>query len=465
MHQLTHAVSSIAWLENDLFLLAHTPTNFDEGMAPATTYHLITRQNTALTFQKLPEVCGPWGLNRSPPVQFIQRLRDFEPNIRDIVIVSSTASQDIGLFTRSKVPLTSSGPQEKITDVFTTTTMANDSRRAQLPMTEDMSSDTSPIGVALDLSSKSNVPRPLPGEEMDESQGPLPALMILNHEGVLTAWWVVYAESVRHGTHYSGLAVYAGQQQAQPQTQNQMQAQPTVANTGSAFGQSAFGQSSFGSGSSAPSFGAPSKPGGMLRNSSAFGSAGATPGSAFGATSGLGNHASPWASSTPSQSVNSTFAKPAFGESTPPGSGNQPAFGSSGGLGQKASPWGAPPTTTPVATGSTFGQPSGMARPSGAFASSTPAANFGSSTPSSGAAAGGFAGFASGGGFAAAAAAKGGMRMCLSSRRRTLRSLLLWTLDRASVELRKSPLALGRTHSAQETTDLCSLQLGRTKMR
>ena len=406
-YRLIQAVSSIAWLENDLFLLAHTPTNFDEGMAPTTTYHFVTRQKTGLTFQKLPEVCGPWGLNRSPPVQFIQRLRDFEPNLRDLIIVSSTASQDIGLFTRSKVPLTSSSPQEKITDVFTTTTMANDSRRAQLPMTEDMSSDTSPIGVALDLSSTSNVPRPLPGEEMDESQGPLPAVMILNHEGVLTAWWIVYAESIRQGTHYSGLAVYAGQHQSQPQAQNQIQAQPVATTTPSAFGQSAFGQGSTGGASSAPAFGTPSKPGGMLGSGSAFGSGGATSGSAFGAPSGLGNRTSPWGSSTPSQPANPTSGPPAFGSSTPLGGGGQPAFGSTGSLGQKLSPWGASPANTAAATGSTFGQPSEMGKPSGMFGSSTPTANFGSNTTSSGGTSG-FAGFAAAGGFAVAAAAKGG---------------------------------------------------------
>ena len=417
-------VSAILWLENDVFLMAHTPSNSSDGLA--TTYHIMLRNKDTkeITFRKLPEVSGPWGLERSPPFQFMQRLRDFEPSLKDMIIVASTSSTDVGLFTKSSVPLNSETPADQIVDVFTTTAMANDSRRAQLPMSEAMD-DTSPIGMALDLSSKSNVPRPLPGEEMDESQGPLPGLMILNNEGILAAWWVVYADSVRRGTHYSGLVMYAGQQQAQ---QNTSPPPASSASAAPAFGQSAFAQSGFASlgnnlsgsskkpaapafgssgtpGASGPAFGGASSLGG---SGSAFGAttpSGAS-GSAFGGSSILGNRQSPWGSTAggASQTGGSAFGQPSFGSSTPIGTNKtaNTAFGATGGLGQKSSPW----SSTPTTSGSAFGQPPGLGSQTSAFGSTgAPATSGPSLTNTSGS---GFASFANTGGFASMAAKTGG---------------------------------------------------------
>ncbi|KAM0803603.1 hypothetical protein BDR22DRAFT_879336 [Usnea florida] len=291
-------VSSISWLENDLFLVAHTPSSSDDGMIPETTYHLITRQTNpqiSIGFQKLPDPCPPFGLNRSPAFQFMQRLRDYPPNLQDAIVVASTASADIGLVTRSKTPLTNDVPSDKITSVFTTTAMADDSRRAQMPMSKDQS-DTSPIGICFDLSSKDKVVRPLPKEEFDASQGPLPALMVLNNEGVLSSWWVVYADSIRQGTTYPGLV--ATERQASPFTSSNFgKPSSPAAGFGSAFSKPA--TSTFGSTSSPSTFGGPTS------NSPSFGSstpmgtmtggggtgASSTGGAAFGTAGGFGNRA------------------------------------------------------------------------------------------------------------------------------------------------------------------------------
>lgn len=359
---LTFLVSSISWLENDVFLVAHTPSSSDGGMIPETTYHLITRQTKPqiyMVFQKLPDPCPPFGLHRSPAFQFIQRLRDYPPNLQDAIVVASTASVDIGLITRSKTPLTNDVPSEKITSVFTTTAMADDSRRAQMPMSKDQT-DTSPIGVCFDLSSKDKILRPLPKEEFDASQGPLPAVMVLNNEGVLSSWWLVYADSIRLGTTYPGL-VAAGGPQIQQQSQIERQASPfasTVTQTAPTFGLSNFGKQStptagFGSAFSKPA-------------TSAFGST-SSPISSFGT---IGKSQSPFGgpTTTPatSESGGSTFGQPTFGSSTPMGSvmggagrGAIPtggaAFGTAGGLGNRGSVWGTPSSGTAAASGSVFG--------------------------------------------------------------------------------------------------------------
>ena len=387
-------VSSINWLENDLFLTAHTPSSEESGIPPVTTYHIITRAKPpeqGILYQKLPELSPPFGLHRTPAYQFMSRLRDFPPNLTDTIAVASTASTDISLVTRSKSPLTGDSPAEKIVNVFTTT-LVTDSRRAQLPMTEGLA-DTSPIGFAFDLSGKDKVKRPIPGEEYDESPGPVPALMVLNNEGLLATWWLIYAESIRQGTTFPGLAVAGGIQDQH--TQSQPQVSPFAAPSQSpapAFGQASFAKPSTPLGT----FGASAN----TAATTAFGST-STPSSGFGAPSGLGQKQSPWgAPSTTAgiQNSSSAFGQPAFGSSAPIGATTQgTAFGMAGGLGNRPSPWGTPSTGTAAASGSAFGQTAKMGIQNSPFGTATtPSALSSQETASSPSipASGGFASFA-----------------------------------------------------------------------
>ncbi|KAI9810359.1 MAG: hypothetical protein M1827_006326 [Pycnora praestabilis] len=403
-------VSSISWLENHLFLMVHTPTSFDSDTVPSSTFHLVTRQPpSSYGFQKLPDPCPPFGLNRSPPYQFLLRLRDFPPNLQDLLVVSSTGSIDIGLFTRSKAPLTSDLPSEKVTNVFTTTGMADDSRRATLSMTEDMN-DTSPIGVAFDLSSKEKVDRPIPSEEMDDSPTPLPGLMVLNNEGILAAWWIVYSDSIRQNVGYPGLTAVGGSQQQQPKPpslqQNVGQAPPFASSTGPqqpAFGQSAFSNSSPSAGTFGGSFAKPAVP--------AFGTTsapGASSTGAFGAPSGFGSRSSPWGGSSGSTVVPKSGAA-AFGSTTPIGGASQGAsFGAAGGMGIRPSPWGTPASSLASPTaGSTFGQASTPGAKTTSSLGGAPAGSFGNSNSNTAFSPSGFGEYAKSGGFAAAAAQGG----------------------------------------------------------
>ena len=383
-------VSSISWLENNLFLVGHTPTTFDTDTIPATVFHLITRQPSqtpSCAYQKIPEPCLPFGLNRSPPHHFVQRLKDFPPDLQDLIVVSSTGSTDVGLFTRSKTALANGFSAEKVIGVFTTTTMAEDSRRAQLPMTEDLS-DTSPIGLALDLSSKEKVSRPLPKEEMEQSSTPLPAIMILNNDGVLCSWWIVYADSIRQGTTYPGL-VAAGSDQSPAQNTVNRQQSPfggAIIQAAPTSSPSPFVAPNPFSKAPTPAFGTTSAPG------SASG--------AFGASQALGKPQSPWAissSATPAlESGNPAFGMPALGAPGAMGGASTPSFGSTGGIGNRASPWGAPQFGSSTVPGSAFGRPStlGMGAPAAnPFGTKTqPEASMPTST-------GGFASFAKAPGF------------------------------------------------------------------
>ncbi|KAI4107346.1 MAG: hypothetical protein L6R37_001707 [Teloschistes peruensis] len=373
-------VSALLWLETNVFLVAHTPSTTDDQMIPTTAFHVVTRQpqlQPSYTYQALPEPASPFGMKRLPPQHFLQRLRNFPPNLVDLIIVSCTASADVGLFSRADTPLTSDLEAEQITKVFTTTTMANDTRRAQLPVGHN-ADDTSPIGMVLDLSATEKVPRPLPNEEMDESPGPLPALMILNNEGLLTTWWIVYTESIRQGMSYPGLVAVGGTQPQLPA----MKGATTFATSG------------------------PQNSDGLAKPAApSFGSTGGN--SMFGTSSALGSKPSPWGSGTAtgslSQGMGPSFGKPAFGSSTPLNASlGGAAFGASGGLGNRPSPWGAPSPANQTG-GSMFGHTGSLGNGGGStFGSQN--ANLTSSTQTSG----GFASFAGGPGFAAAAAQQGG---------------------------------------------------------
>ena len=149
----------------------------------------------------------PFGSDKTPH-HTAARLKDFPPSLQDLLIFSSTATPDIGLMSRSKTPLSTDVDADKITNVFTTTELADDSKRATLPMGETLDSGL-PVGTALDLSSKDPVYKPIPSDEMEQSPGPLPGYWVLNDEGVLSAWWVIYNDSIRAGTTYPHLAAAA----------------------------------------------------------------------------------------------------------------------------------------------------------------------------------------------------------------------------------------------------------------
>lgn len=386
-------VLSISWLENDIFLTAHTSSLADPNAPVSIKFHLISRNPQAPTsflFQKLPEVCSSFGSNRLPPFCSMQRLKDFPPNIQDLIIVVSTASADVGLFTRAKAPLSNEFDMQKVTNTFTATSIADDARRASLPIqTSGEGADTSSIGVALDLSSNEKVKRPLPQEEYDETSGPLPGLMVLNEEGILSSWWVVYADSIRQNTAYPGLVNETGQQ-SQLSVPRQESSFARIDSTSTPFNQSPFGGNAAGSG---PGIGM-SKP--------------AAPGfgvSASGTSLGPGKSQSPWgagltASLAPQNSTTAfgqtAFGVPAFGL---PSTVQGPAFGTSGGIGNRVSPWSTQSVGSASASGSVFGQTGGLG--SGALRGSGAVPVFGANT-------GGFATFANGPGFAEAAAQGGG---------------------------------------------------------
>ncbi|KAK8049544.1 nucleoporin [Apiospora phragmitis] len=375
---LKDQVSCVAWSTKGKQLVA--------GLGDGTIQQMTPTGDLKATIPKPPS------LNESFFVSFLAWIPD--PNLQDLLVVSSTATPDIGLMSRSKTPLTSEMDAAKITGVFTTTELADDSKRATLPMGESLDSGL-PVGAALDLSSKEPVYKPIPTDEMEQSAGPLPGYWVLNDEGVLSAWWIIYNESIRAGTTYRNLVAAEASAPAA--------AQPAQSN--------AFGASSTSSGIQAqPNTSSPFG----AANASAFGAPSSLSKPAFGGPSALRAKSSPWSS----QSASSSTGGAAFGSSS---FGGQPAasapkfgtpsFGQQSGIGAKVSPWATASTATNTPA---FGQ-SGSAN--AGIGSATSAAPFGS-TAGTAKPSGGFASFANQGGFAALSnsGAKSGTSIFASSK-------------------------------------------------
>lgn len=341
------ALTNIYWLENLDYITIHTHLPNPNGEPnDELVCHLVHREKETgnCSYHAFGDPTFSRSDDRLPPNISIERLRDWPPNMDDMLFLTSSIASDIGMLTRSKVPLDPDNiDPEKIKHIYTVTTPMEEGRRAALPATVGSDEDFSPcaIGQALDLSVTEKVLRPIPSQTdiMEESPTPLPALYVLNNEGVLAVWYVIYNSAVLDGVAYPGMTKLGGSATDPPQASNMFGG----ANNTTPAPQTA----------PAPAPAPARKPAQPL-----FGQSSA-PG--FGGTSALGKMQSPWgappAASSPgaAQPVFGQNSKPAFGGSSaaPPAvsspgaaapSFGKPSFGSgfgqTGGMGAKASPWG-----------------------------------------------------------------------------------------------------------------------------
>ncbi|KAI5848683.1 hypothetical protein DFP73DRAFT_583342 [Morchella snyderi] len=381
-----HFISSIVWLENHIFITTHTPVPA-EPQNNDSLFHVLVRTGSSFTYTRLPDPVPPYGLDsRTPPYFFHALIKQYAPSLKDMIIFSNTCSSDIGLVSRFSTAVAGEPPAPA--DAWITSSIGDDTRRAQLPLSGTNFEDTSVMGMALDLSNKENVKRPVGGEEIEESPGPLPILMVLNHEGLLCAWHVIYNDAMEQREKYTGMMVYPPQDQQQQQQQQQQPPRPgtpprtsfaaAAPTTGASSPFGAFasksGPSTFGNPATArPAFGAPSF--GTPSMSSPFAGAASaqTSGSTFGQPSALGA-SSPFAKAG---AMGSTTSGSAFGQTSALGQTSGTAFGQPSVLGGTSSPF-AKAAASGTTSGSAFGQPSALGGSPSPFAN---AASIGPATP------------------------------------------------------------------------------------
>ncbi|KAH8704878.1 putative nuclear pore complex subunit Nup159 [Talaromyces proteolyticus] len=381
-------VSSLSWLENDTFFSVYTPNQTEDeyGSTPSSHFYIIQRRkNAPFLFQKLPEICQPYGLKRTPAYHFISRFSNYGPGLQCALVVSSTAANDLGLITKATPPLKDA--DESTAEIFTSTFVLDDIKQAILPL-NDNAEDTSTIGLGFDLTSTENVL--YDGEKM--TQTPLPNVMALNNEGMLMSWWFLYMKAIEAGIPYTGVPTTGKTQQPPltPAAAHAIQAHPAAGfgspqSSQSTFGQPSFGQPGFGSPTQPSSFGKPSPLGGAP----SFGttsSLGAPRQPGFGTTSALGGGGPTFGSSTPIKSAAPTFGNTGMlGQSSPQfgktgfgaTAGTTSGFGQVSSLGGKgfssfASPSSGQPTLAMGAAGKGSGFSSFSGGTGGGFGSAKP---------------------------------------------------------------------------------------------
>ncbi|KAF2794983.1 hypothetical protein K505DRAFT_360589 [Melanomma pulvis-pyrius CBS 109.77] len=329
------SMSAVYWLTLTEFFTVHSLRQAPvDGMEEDSIYHIVKtdKARSAYTFHRSPgEICFP-GMGapeRSLPLRFsITRLREWKPDLDDLLILTTSNSTDIAMLTRTSAIIAPDQTDEGALHDYTITQLL-DNRRAQLPQITGEMNDSIAIGEALDLSSKEKISGPIPMmEEIEESPTPLPAFLVLNHQGILSAWWIVWDKSIMTGTGYPGLmALREGAESATPAASTTPAAQ-----TSSIISQPMFGAPLANQASSTPTgleFGKPTPPSNSFGVSSTptFGGAGVT---AFGKPS----FGAPSAIGTPG------LGKPAFGAPSAIGAAGAPGFGMTGGIGASQSPWG-----------------------------------------------------------------------------------------------------------------------------
>ncbi|KXT08595.1 hypothetical protein AC579_7062 [Pseudocercospora musae] len=401
---LNMPVSTIHWLETHKFLIIYSPVygQQDPDAIPPmndSVYFIAERQKgQPFNFHKFAEdPCPPFGLERLPANHFLSRLTEWEPNVADMIIASSTASLEVGILGQGQFVDASDeatgGKNWKKAEPYAGIMIKDDVRRAALPTSYIADgADTSSIGTAIDYGTKILASRPIPTESdtIEDSPHPVPCFCLMNTDGLLYMWWIIYPDSIRENkahpriVHKSGPFITYNDlatKYNRPLDDNAQEIAPEIiepspGELGSqkpAAATQTPQPTTMGQGLSGPRPATPT-------TSASLSSTGTsqTPRPLFGGASALGgNQSSAWGAQSATLGA-STFGKPAFGQtSAVRGSAFAQAaqkggtgFGQVGGLGQNnESPWAAD------------GQ-SSAASPFGAAAKPNPFANAGQASAS-----------------------------------------------------------------------------------
>ncbi|KAH7085528.1 hypothetical protein BKA63DRAFT_459084 [Paraphoma chrysanthemicola] len=344
-----YEVTGLAWLKNTEMLLVHSPKPNGTSDDQDNKYHIVECDKTWNKFEFHPTIWDPLltstqGPSRDLPSRFsATRLQKWEPDLDDLLIITTSHTDAIEMISSSSKPL--SAEQKEAQYGKWVLSPAEDTKKAAVPrLVFGEEGDSVLVGEALDLSATEKILRPITTlEEITEAPHPLPAYMVLTHQGVLMAWWVVWNKSIEAGTRFPGIIAEADQQRQTGQAPRTMAPSSPVPSS-SAQPQSVFGQpstpavpSATGTGmfaKSAATFGAPSGP-----SVPSFGSPGLGSTPPF-----LSKSSHPFGSTTPAPDKP---AAPAFGSPSVMGGAAGVGFGAAGGLGSKVSPWASASQATP----------------------------------------------------------------------------------------------------------------------
>ncbi|KAJ5060531.1 hypothetical protein PSV09DRAFT_2380826 [Bipolaris maydis] len=352
-----YEVTGVTWLNTEEFLAVYSVKDQDPENPEPKKFSVIKSAKGwgsftyhAFAWDPLPEAFEP--PRRPLPARFSStRLRNWKPDLEDMLIITSSHADSIAILASTSNKI--SPDQQNLKELMLVN--VDDTKKASVPRTaygED-ELDSVFIGEALDLSSKEKILRPIPSlEEINEAPWPLPAYMALTHEGLLTAWWVVWNRSIEAGERYPGLIFKSESTQREPTTTPRAHtpASKLPVATSTPFGQpSTPSHTPFGKSANTP--GTPGIPhfGNAGHNSPSPALMRPTP-PGFG-TPGFGASTSSIPTPTLSKPPQPAFGAPtavggagkaAFGAPSAIGAAGGSGFGAAGSMGNKSSLWGTP---------------------------------------------------------------------------------------------------------------------------
>jgi nucleoporin NUP159 len=351
-----YEVTGLVWIKTSELLIIHSPKPSAKVDIEDSKYHLVECNKTWSAFEFHATMFDPLmtatGIptRAFPPRMSATRLQNWEPDIVELLILTSSHTESIEMFATTSKPLSS----DQDTSGKLVMTILTDDKKAAVPrLVFGEDGDSVLVGEALDLSATEKILRPIAAlEEINEAPYPLPAYMVLTHQGVLMAWWIVWNKSIEQGTRYPGLVLGSEQASSTPQPAKTAAPTATSSEPSSSFGQpstpgvpSAFAkaQATFANPAvSVPQFGATG-----LGSTPPFINKPAQPGAFSGTPFG----------STPAPSKP---AAPAFGSPSAIGAPKSTGFGAVG-FGQTASPWGASAQSTSAPQKNAFSAAAGNA--------------------------------------------------------------------------------------------------------
>ena len=296
-------VDDVQWLENHVFLITYNtmPAVADDPSHEYELYVLLRdAKSDHLTYASLPlDVAPPFGDTTWWGKRYTAALRTWA-GTKHLIFMGCTASTDVGVISCDE----SSGPS-----AWNALELEETSRIVLPFSSQDDSSDTAPLGIALDLTATEPVFDPnaaAKGEDPSSTLPPMPILFIYTSDGVLLGYHIINTEA---RDIYTGML---------SQTPNGVEASSSTAAAAPAtksmgtISTPAFGSSSDASKTSnVPAFG----------SMTAFGNAAGHGKPAFGTTSAFGTASS----STPAFGATSSFGSSPFTSSAAFG---KPSFGS-----------------------------------------------------------------------------------------------------------------------------------------
>ncbi|KAJ1971235.1 hypothetical protein H4R35_005384 [Dimargaris xerosporica] len=159
----------------------------------------------AVTYSSTDMACSPMGMREREEKFYTAALRQWGSQTKNIVLMASTASTDLSVLGQIVPDAQHSSP----THGWQAWTLS-ESYTMTLPLASEDDNDTSPVGLALDLSSTTELP-PVDPDNVDpnapgaKATPPVPILLVYNTNGTLDGYYLVYADAIGKGVPYPGM--------------------------------------------------------------------------------------------------------------------------------------------------------------------------------------------------------------------------------------------------------------------